>query len=388
MKISIRAKSIQPSLTRQLFNMAKKYDDVIDLTLGDPDLVQPDEICDAAYEAMRSNKMHYSANAGLIEARKAISKRVTEIWEVKCDPEKNIIVTVGGMEALYLSLLSIIDPGDEVIVFAPYYVNYIQMIELCGGKPIIINVYDVHNGIAIDKEAMYAAITDKTVAVIINSPNNPTGCIMDKKTLQIIGEAAEKYDLTIISDEVYRTLVYDGLKYESIMQFENAKKRTILIDSMSKEFSMTGWRLGYAYAPKDIIENMIKLQENVAACATISSQYGLIAAYEKKLSNKYIVDEFQKRRDYLYNELNKFESFIPNKPQATFYMFINISRTGLKSEEFAYKLLDDCHIAVVPGVTYGDMYDDYIRVAFTKDICVLKKAVERLKTKFNKIQGE
>lgn len=379
MKISERANRITPSLTRKLFNMAKKYDDVIDLTLGDPDLAQPDELCDAAYEAMKSNKMHYSANAGLLETRLAISDRISGVWGLECDPNKNVIVTVGGMEALYLSLLSTIDPGDEVIVFAPYYVNYIQMIELCGGVPVILNVYDTRNGIVINRQEFEQAITDKTIAVIINSPNNPTGCIINKEMLKIIAETAEKHNLMIISDEVYRTLIYDGKQHESIMQFDEAKNRTILIDSLSKEYSMTGWRLGYAYGPEMIIANMIKLQENVAACASVSSQYALIAAYKKKLSNRYIIDEFQKRRDYFYEKMSGFESFITSIPQGTFYMFVDISKTGMKSEEFAYKLLDDCHIAVVPGVTYGEMYDDYIRIAFTRDIGVLETAIARLK---------
>lgn len=379
MKISDRAKLIQPSLTRKLFNMAKEYDDVIDLTLGDPDLAPPVEVCDAAYEAMKSNKMHYSANAGLLDTRNAISDRVYDVWGVKCNPTENLIVTVGGMEALYLTMLSMVNPGDEVIVFAPYYVNYIQMIELCGGTPIIINSYDTEKGIVIDKQILENAVTDKTVAIIINSPNNPTGDIICKDMLEIIADTAEKHDLAIISDEVYRTLIYDGIQHESILQFENAKERTILIDSLSKEYSMTGWRIGYAYGPEEIISNMVKLQENVAACTTVSSQYALIEAYTNQLPNNYIRDEFQKRRNFLFKELSEIDKLIPTNPKGTFYMFIDISKTGMKSEQFAYDLLEKAHIAVVPGVAYGEMYDDYIRIAFTKKIDILKDAVKRLK---------
>lgn len=379
MKISDRAKLIQPSLTRKLFNMAKQYDDVIDLTLGDPDLAPPDEVCEAAYYAMKSNKIHYSANAGLLQTRAAIAGHIGNIWGTECDPSKNIIITVGGMEALYLTMLSMIDPGDEVIVFAPYYINYIQMIELCGGIPVIINAYDARKGIVINKAELEAAVTDRTVAVIINSPNNPTGGIIDRNTLKIIAETAEKHDLAIVSDEVYRTLIYDNVKHESILQFEEARGRTILVDSMSKEYSMTGWRIGYAYGPEDIISNMIKLQENVAACATVSSQYALMEAYTNQLPNHYIRDEFQERRNFLYTELSKIDKLIPTNPKGTFYMFIDISKTGMKSEQFAYALLENAHIAVVPGVAYGEMYDDYIRIAFTKKIDVLKEAVKRLK---------
>ena len=378
MKISRRAQNIQPSLTRKLFNMAKCYDDVIDLTLGDPDLAPPNEVCEVAYDAMKANKIHYSANAGLLETRQAIAKNINRVWNLECCPETDIIVTVGGMEALYLAMLSLVDSGDEVIVFAPYYVNYIQMIELCGGVPVVVNAYVSDKGIIIDKDILENSITSKTTAIIINSPNNPTGDVISKDMLQEIAKIAKKHDLTIISDEVYRTLIYDDIKHESVLQFEEARDRTVLIDSLSKEYSMTGWRIGYAYGPKDIISNMTKLQENVAACATLSSQYALIEAYSKQIPNEYILNEFKRRRDFLYDKLSKIEVLDVILPKGTFYMFINIKKTGFKSEEFAYTLLEKAHIAVVPGISYGDEFNDYIRIAFTKDISLLEEAVERL----------
>lgn len=379
MKISKRACKIQPSLTRKLFNMASKYDNVIDLTLGDPDLISPMELRSAAFNSMNENKMHYSANAGLEDARKAISNHVREIWNVPCNHDENIIITVGGMEALYLSLLSIVDPGDEVIIFAPYYVNYVQMIEMCGGIPIIINAYDNKKGLYVNEKIINSSISDKTVAVIINSPNNPTGDIFSKEMLKKIVNISEQNDLLIISDEVYRTLTYDNVKHESILQFDDALSRTLLVDSLSKEYSMTGWRIGYAFGPKEIISNMVKLQENVAACAPVSSQYALIEAYDNHIKNQYIIDEFQKRRDYLYNELVNIKNMNPMLPKGTFYMFVNIKETSMNSEEFAYNLLENVQVAVVPGIAYGEMYDNYIRIAFTKDIETLKEAVIRIK---------
>lgn len=364
--------------------MAKNYNDVIDLTLGDPDLAPPEELCSAAYTAIKNNKLRYSANAGLVEARNAVSKNIERVWNIKSNPNNELIITVGGMEALYLAILTMIDEGDEVIVFAPYYVNYVQMIELCGGKPVIINAYDEKHGIHINNQMLEDAVTDKTVALIINSPNNPTGDVIDKETLQIIAEFADKHDLMIISDEVYRTLLYDNKEHESILQFDKAKNRTILIDSLSKEYSMTGWRIGYAYGPNEIIGNMVKFQENVAACANVSSQYALIEAYTKQISNRYIVEEFKKRRDFLFEEISKIDLLRPLKPKGTFYMFINIAKTQMKSEEFAYELLEKEHVAVVPGKAYGDMYDDYIRLAFTRDISKLKEAVTRLNHFFDK----
>lgn len=385
MKASKRITKIEPSLTRKMFNLAKNFDDVIDLTLGDPDLAPPEELRQAAYRAMEENKLHYSANAGLPEARQAVSKKIAEVWGQEITVE-NIAVTVGGMEALFLSLYCMIDEGDEVIVFAPYYINYLQMIELCGGKAVIVDAYDAQKGLYVNRDVLEAAVTDRTIAVIINSPNNPTGDVFSREMLKDIAVVAQAHDLSIISDEVYRTLLYDGRTHESVLQFPEAAGRTLVVDSMSKEYSMTGWRIGFAFGPEEIIANMVKLQENVAACANVASQYALVEAYEGKVPNHFIVEEFRKRRDYLYGALSEIEWLRVQKPKATFYMFVDISQTGYRSEEFAYKLLEDVHVAVVPGVVYGKAYDNYIRVAFTRKIEMLEEAVERFHTFFDKLE--
>lgn len=387
MKISDRALSIVPSLTRALFNKAKLYDDCIDLTLGDPDFNTPQQIKEAGINAIINNCTHYSANAGIAGAREATAERIKNIWKVACNPDKNVIITVGGMEAIYLSLLTLVDPGDEVIIFAPYYVNYVQMVIMCGGEPIIIDSYDSNSGIKIDENVLESKITDKTVAIILNSPNNPTGGIIPKESLAVVTELAEKYDLTIISDEVYRTLTYDNIEHQSVLQFENAKERTILIDSLSKEFSMTGWRVGYAFAPENIIENMIKLQENVAACTTVPSQWALIEAYNNNIDVGYMLSEFQKRRDCVCESLASIPLLRFYKPQGTFYFFIDISELGIDSVEFAYRLLDSKHIAVVPGKAYGDNFDNYIRIAFVKDVEILTIAMKKMADFITELSG-
>lgn len=385
MKVSKRIARIEPSLTRKMFNLAKNFDDVIDLTLGDPDLAPPEELRRAAYQAMEGNKLHYSANAGLPEARQAVSKKIAEVWGQECALE-NIAITVGGMEALFLSLYCMIDEGDEVIVFAPYYINYLQMIELCGGKAVVVDAYDAQKGLYVRRDVLEAAVTDKTIAVIINSPNNPTGDVFSREMLRDIAVVAQAHDLSIISDEVYRTLLYDERTHESVLQFPEAAGRTLVVDSMSKEYSMTGWRIGFVFGPEEIIANMVKMQENVAACANVASQYALVEAYEGKVPNNFIVEEFRKRRDYLHEALSGIKWLRVRKPKATFYMFVDISQTGYRSEEFAYKLLEDVHVAVVPGVVYGKAYDSYIRVAFTRKVELLEKAVERFHTFFDKLE--
>ena len=385
MKASKRITKIEPSLTRKMFNLAQNFDDVIDLTLGDPDMAPPAQLRKAAYKAMEGNKLHYSANAGLPAARQAVSNKIKEVWGQEYRPD-NIAITVGGMEALFLSLYCMVDEGDEVIVFAPYYINYVQMIELCGGSAVIVDAYDAQKGLCIHKDVLEAAVTDKTVAIIINSPNNPTGDAFNRETLGDIAAVAAAHDLFIISDEVYRTLLYDGRAHESVLQFPDAAGRTLVVDSMSKEYSMTGWRIGFAFGPQEVIANMVKMQENVAACANVASQYALVEAYGGKVQNNFIVEEFQKRRDYLYGALSGIKWLRVQKPKATFYMFVDISQTGYLSEEFAYKLLKDVHVAVVPGVVYGKAYDSYIRVAYTKKIGMLENGVQRFHTFFDKLE--
>ncbi len=378
MKISNYANSVSPSLARALFNMAKEYDDVIDLTLGDPDFATPEHIQNAACKAIKSGLTHYSANAGLREARVAISDHVEKNWGIRPDPDSELIVTVGGMEGLFLSLSSIVDTGDEVIIFAPYYVNYVQMVRYLGGVPVIVDAYEKEKGFRLEEMSLRNAVTDKTVAMIVNTPSNPTGAVFDEDLLRMIADIAEEHDLYILSDEVYRTLLFDGLEHKSILRYVKNRECVVLLDSLSKEFCMTGWRVGYVYGNKELVGNMVKLQENVAACAPLPSQYALIEAYTNPQDNSYVLKQFEARRDALYEAIRKIPNLYCIKPQGTFYMFVNIEKTGMTSMEFAEAFLKAEHVAVVPGETYGSGYKGYIRIAFTRDIPVLQQAAAKL----------
>lgn len=377
MKISRMSNSITPSLTRKLFNMALEIgDDVINLTLGDPDVLPPEEIRLAACRAIMDGKTRYSENAGLKLLRSTYANYFEKEYGFSIDPNKNIITTVGGMEALYLALSTIVDVDDEIIIIAPYYVNYLQMINMCGGKAVVINRLNKTEDELL--QDVSDNISSKTVAIIINSPCNPVGDILAPRILDGIAEIAVEKDIVVISDEVYTSLVYDGKKAESISTREGMKERTIIIDSCSKRFAMTGWRVGFAIATQEIISNMVKMQENVAACAPLPSQYAAIKAYSGEVDYSYIKDIYEERRNVVYNAINKVDKLFVFYPEATFYCFVDISRTGLNSEEFAYKLLDQQHVAVVPGLAYGEEYGDYIRIAFTLDIPVLKEAMKRI----------
>ncbi len=378
MKISKAANSIEPSLSRHLFNLARSYEDVIDLTLGDPDIVPSQKIRDAACEAIQAGRTRYSANAGLQPLRDEIAENFAKEYGICVDSAKQVAVTVGGMEALFLSIACLVDQGDEVIIPAPYYVNYKQMVSMCGGVPVVVNTTE-QNAFSISAQQLEDAVTARTVAIIVNTPCNPTGTVLSHEVLQGIAQIAQKHNLSVISDEVYRTLVYDGYKHESIVNLPGMRERTVVIDSLSKRFAMTGYRLGYAIAPEDLISNMVKMQENVAACAPLPAQYAGITAFQECAEDTSINAEFRRRRDYLYEAICSIDGLSCLKPAATFYLFVNIEKSGLDCLDFAYRLLEAEHVAVVPGVTYGKAYTHYIRIAYTMEMESLKAAVARIR---------
>ena len=378
--LSTMAEGIKPSLTRTLFNMAKAYDDVIDFTLGDPDVPTHQKIKDAGSKAIQDGKTRYSQNAGLLELRNVISDYYIRKEGFEYDPISEIMVTVGAMEGLYLALLSITNPGDEYIIPAPYYVNYGQMVHMCGGVPVIVDK-PAEEPLTFRIEDIESAITPKTKAIIINTPSNPSGKIIPWNKIEKLAELAKKHDLYVISDEVYKCLIYGENKFKSIVSIEGMRERTILTNSLSKEFCMTGWRIGYVLANKEIVANMTKLQENVCACAPLPSQYAAIEALSSKEDySANMKSIFSERRDALVSGINSIKGLSCTPPDATFYLMVDISKTGLKSFDFACKLLESVHVAVVPGVTYGQSCDNYVRIAFTKNVDVIKQGVERITT--------
>ena len=383
MKTSIVADSIKLSLVRSLFNEAKKYDNVIDFTLGDPDVQTHQAIKDAACEAIQEGKTRYSQNAGLLDLRKTISTYYERKEGLKFNPETEVMVTVGAMEGLYLALISMLNPGDEVIIPAPYYVNYTQMVRMCHAVPVIIDNPE-RPDLSFDVIDIEKAITSKTRAIMINTPSNPSGRIIPHDKIAGIAELAKKHNLAVISDEVYKCLIYDNIPFKSIIAIEGMRERTILINSLSKEFCMTGYRIGYVMAPEKIIAAMTKLQENICACAPLPSQHAAIKALSGEEDySKNMVDIFTERRNVLFEGLSKIEKFCVKAPEATFYMMVDISKTGMNSIDFCYALLRGAHVAAVPGITYGQCCNHYIRIAFTLDVEKIKEGVRRI-TEFTK----
>lgn len=377
-EISNIANNIKPSLTRTLFNMAKAFEDVIDFTLGDPDVATHQAIKDAACFAIQSGKTRYSQNAGLLELRETISKYYERTEGLHYDPKTEILVSVGAMEGLYLSLLAIINQGDEVIIPAPYYVNYVQMVEMCHGVPVVIDDPD-SNDLSFETDDLEAAINPRTKAIIINTPANPSAKLIPQDKIRKIAELAKTHNLIVISDEVYKCLIYTGEKFQSIAQIEGMRERTILINSLSKEFCMTGYRIGYVLGPEEVIAAMTKLQENVAACAPLPSQYAAIEALSGNGDySSHMVDTFRRRRDILVEGIRAIDGLKCHEPEATFYLMVDISSTGLNSYDFACKLLEEAHVAVVPGVTYGKSCDKFVRIAFTLHDDKIREGISRI----------
>ena len=376
--VSKVSEAVKPSLTRKLFNMARAYDDVIDFTLGDPDVPTHQAIKDAGCVAIQEGKTRYSQNAGLIELRRTITEYYKRTEGFVYSPDDETIVTVGAMEGLYLTLLSILDPNDEVIIPAPYYVNYVQMVSLCHATPIVIDNPEAEE-LSFNIEDVEKAVTTNTKAIIINTPSNPSGKVIPWKKIEALAEIAKKFNLIVIADEVYKCLMYDNAKFKSIVSIEGMRERTVLVNSLSKEFCMTGWRIGYVLAPKELIATMTKLQENVCACAPLPSQYAAIEALSGNGDySKDMVDIFTRRRNVLYEGLSKISGLRCNKPEATFYMMVDISSTGLSSYDFCCKLIESVHVACVPGVAYGNSCDKYIRIAFTLDENKIREGVLRI----------
>lgn len=380
MKISNLAGNVKPSKGRQLFNLAEQYDDAINLTLGDPDIIPPMSVRQAGCEAIMGGKTRYSANAGLPELRRVYANYLKRMYNRQFDYQTEVAVTVGGMEALYLALLSAVNPGDEVVIFSPYYINYYQMIEMCGGIPIVVRTLE-KNGFEPRVEDVECAITEKTKLIIMNTPTNPTGAVYTEKTVCDIVECARKHDILLISDEVYSTLVYRGNKHYSALSVNPIYENVLYVDSCSKKFAMTGWRVGFAAGPKNWISAIVKLQENVAACTPLPSQYAAIRAFDENPDMSDYLYEFEERRNVLVSELKKTNKLSFLIPKGTFYIFINIGKVKMTSTDFAIQLLKEKRVAVVPGIAYGDDFDNYIRVAFTLDKAVIKEAAKRI-TKF------
>ncbi len=370
--------TVTPSPIRQMFNRALGMQDVISFTVGEPDFSTPDHIVEAAVDALRRGEHHYTPNAGILPLRKAIADVVRQSHELEYAPDSQIIVTAGGMEALMLTMLTILDPGDEVILSDPCWTNYSRQVLICNAKPAFVTV-SADNHFQFTPEALEAAITDRTKAFIVNSPANPTGGIADLDTLKKLADIAIRHDLYVISDEVYASLLYENNRAWSIAALPGMQERTIIINSFSKTYAMTGWRIGFALGPVDIIKNMVKLQENVAACVNSAAQYAAIAALTGTQEPLHEMQRaYQKRREIIVDGFSKIEGLTCFAPQGTFYALLNISKTGMSASDFSMDLLEKERVVVVPGDAFGKTSTCYVRLSFATSESNIREGIRRI----------
>ncbi len=381
--INSTVENLKPSGIRKFFDIASLYDDVISLGVGEPDFETPWHIREEGIYALERGKTIYTSNSGLKELRLEICKYTQKHIGVSYDFNNECLVTVGGSEAIDLAMRSMIESGDEVIVPEPSYVAYTPTIILAGGKPVIINLKE-ENEFRLTKEELEEKITDKTKILVLPFPNNPTGAIMEYDDLKDIAEVCIKHDIMVVSDEIYSALTYKG-KHISIASIDGMKERCIMINGFSKAFSMTGWRLGYACGPKEVIKQMTKIHQFCIMCAPTNSQYAAIEALKNGEDDVLKMREaYDERRRFLINEFKNMgiDCF---EPYGAFYVFPNIKKFGLSSDEFATKLLEEEHVVVVPGTAFGDCGEGFLRISYAYSIESLKKALERIKKFIEKL---
>ena len=375
-KLSQKVLNLKSSGIRAFFDMANEIPDVISLGVGEPDFDTPWHIREAGIQALQSGKTFYTSNAGLQELRAAISSYTKRKTGLTYNPENQIIVTVGGSEAIDLALRALLNAGDEVIYLEPGFVSYYPCIKLADGVPVPIRLTE-ENRFRLKPEQLEAAVTPKSKVLILSYPNNPTGAVMEKEDLEALLPVIHKHDLIVISDEIYGELTY-GVKHCSIAGLPGMEQRTIIINGFSKSFAMTGWRLGYALGNHEIIEQMVKIHQFAVMCAPTISQYAAIEAMEQGDGDiEAMRESYDQRRKFLYHELQRLG--LPCfEPQGAFYMFPNIREFGLSSGEFALKLLKEEKVAVVPGDSFGECGEGFVRISYAASLQNLKEAVNRI----------
>ena len=378
-RVSKIAQEIKGSSIRKMFNMAGSMTDTVSFALGEPDFTTSKNIIDAACKALQEGITHYTPNAGILPLRQAIAKKLKNKNNVEIDPETEVMITAGGMEALMLVMMVTLDPGDEIIVTDPFWTNHPSQVLMTGAIPRFVKVYE-EDGFVYNPDNVKKAINSKTKAILINSPANPTGGVAGREVLEELARIAIEHDLIVITDEVYQHLIYDGAEFLSIASLPGMKERTVIIDSFSKAYAMTGWRIGYAAGCREILQNMIKLHENVVSCITTSSQYGAIEALEGPQDYLgYMLDKYAVRRNLIVEGINSIEKLSCIKPKGAFYAFPNITGTGMKSEEFAVELLKKTGVVVVPGSGFGEAGEGFIRISYATSEENIKEGLKRIK---------
>ncbi|WP_370543841.1 pyridoxal phosphate-dependent aminotransferase [Granulicatella sp. 19428wC4_WM01] len=372
-----KVQKLQSSGIRRFFGLAASMDNVISLGVGEPDFETPWIIKEAAIQSIQKGQTFYSSNAGLLPLRQGVSDFVKRKYQLNYNPENEILMTVGGSEAIDLAMRTLIDVDDEIIVTSPNYVSYGPCIELAGGIPVYLDLKE-ENEFKLLPDELERSITSKTKALVITFPNNPTGAIMEKEDLEKIAEVVKKHDIFVISDEMYSELTYTSTPHYSIGAIDGMKERSIILNGFSKAFAMTGWRLGFVLAPEKVIEAMVKIHQYTIVAPATFVQYAAIQAIntcDDEIETMRL--SYNQRRRFLLNKLKQMNLHC-FEPRGAFYLFVNIQQFGMSSEEFCERLLHAEHLAIVPGSAFGQAGEGFVRISYAYSLEQLKEAMQRL----------
>lgn len=374
--LSRKVQTIKPSGIRKFFDLASQMEGVVSLGVGEPDFDTPWHIREAAIYSIEEGRTHYTGNQGLLELRKEICSYVKRRFDLTYDPEKNVVVTVGGSEAIDIAMRALVDAGDEVILMEPCYVAYTPSVELCGATPVHIKL-EHKDEFKLTPEKLEAAITPKTKVMLLNFPSNPTGGVMDEADYAKLVPIIKKHNLIVISDEIYAELTYDG-SFCSLAHFKEIKDQVIIINGFSKAFAMTGWRLGFLLANETFAAAMNKIHQYIIMSAPTAAQYGAIEALRNgDIHVEEMKEIYESRRNFITRGFNRL-GLPTHLPHGAFYIFPDIQSTGMNSDEFCEKLLNEQKVAIVPGTAFGDAGEGFIRVSYACSMEVIKEALERI----------
>jgi aminotransferase len=374
--VAKRIQGVPPSGIRRFFDIAATMDDVISLGIGEPDFVTPKPILDAGMHSLSEGETHYTSNSGIIELREALAKHLQQLYSVEYNPETELLITVGVSEALYLALTAVLDPGDEVIVPTPCFVSYEPEVIFAGGIPVT-HPLKAENAFQVIADDLEPLITDKTKAVLIGYPNNPTGAVMTRERLEALARLAAKHDLLVISDEIYDQLVYGGHQHVCFAGLPEMWDRTITLGGFSKNYAMTGWRIGYAAAPTPVLGAMRKVHQYTIMSAPTTAQYAAVEALVNGATHvQEMVGEYDRRRQLIVKGFNEL-GLATFEPRGAFYAFPSIEASGMDDEAFAERLLQEEKVAVVPGNAFG-ADGNHVRCSYATAYEKLEEALERM----------
>ncbi|OIJ15722.1 aromatic amino acid aminotransferase [Anaerobacillus arseniciselenatis] len=381
--INNEVKNIQISGIRQFFNMVANYPDAIQLTIGQPDFPTPDHIKEAGKKAIDNNRTNYTKNAGLDELCIAASQFLEKKYQLAYDPKTEVITTIGASQGIDITLRTILEEGAEVILPGPVYPAYEPIIKMCGATPVYIDTRGTN--FKLTAAQIEAAITDKTRCVFLPYPSNPTGCILTEEELADIAGVLREREIFVVSDEIYSELVY-GQEHQSIASFPGMKEKTIIINGLSKSHSMTGWRIGFVFAPANISKHILKVHQYNVSCASSVSQHAALEALTVGIDDALSMrSEYEKRRAYVYDRLLSMGIEVV-KPEGAFYLFPSIAKFGMTSNEFATKLLEEGRVACVPGTAFSDYGEGYLRLSYAYSIEILEEGCDRIEKFINELE--